>query len=169
MGACTRAAAIADEAAVPHEQRAPRYAGQQDAILVVQETHAFDGEVHALAANAGAVGVLGACAAQRDAAHGHVVAGDDKDALAKTCSVADDYALGVLALDDQPVGAPHGAILIGAWSNANDISLPRDRRSRGGRMEGATRANIEDSRLRRQRRRQYQHQQGDRGETHGRA
>ena len=79
MGACARAAAIADEAAVPHEQRAPRYAGQQDAILVVQETHAFDREVHALAANAGAVGVLGACPAQCDAAHSHVVAGDDEN------------------------------------------------------------------------------------------
>ncbi|GEP58919.1 hypothetical protein [Reyranella soli] len=74
---------------------------------------------------------------------------------------------GAYALDHQPIGAPHGAILIGAWSNANDISLPRGRGSRGGRVEGATRANTEDSRLRRQRRRQYQHQQGDRGKTHG--
>jgi hypothetical protein len=127
----------------------------------------FDGEVHTLAANAGAVAVSGTRAAQRYAPHGHVVGSDDKDALAKACAVADDHALGVLALDDQPIGAPHGAILIGAWSDADDISWPRGRGSRRGHEEGATPADIQDSRLRRQRRWQHHHQQGDRGEVHG--
>ena len=53
-------------------------------------------------------------------------------------------ALEIFPLDDEPVGAPHGAILIGAGSDPDDISWLGGRGGGGRQAEGAARANIED-------------------------
>src|SRR5262245_57178072 len=81
MSASLLAAAIADEGAVAHDQRAAPHAAMQDAVFVAQEAHALDSEVATVPTDSGAVAVGAAGAGESHTADGDVVAGNDENAL----------------------------------------------------------------------------------------
>ena len=147
MGACLLAAAIADKNAVAHDQRTAPHARMQDAVLVAQEAHALDGDVDALCTDAGTIAVGAAGAGEGYAADGDVVAGNNENTLTIADAIADNNALKIFPLYDDPVGAPHGAILIGSGSDPDDIPRPGHGSGGGRQAEGASRPHFQHPRF----------------------
>ena len=114
--------AIAIEVAARDTQASAATAGQ-DADLVVDEAAVRHRQILALDSDTGAVAIHDANAGETQAADRHVVALHDERRLSHARPVGDHHAR-TAADDGQPVGAPQGAIVIGAGRDAHGVAIP---------------------------------------------
>ncbi len=125
-GVCAiiQAHAVEEEQAILHQDRRVGHVAREDAILVVNETHAIDGEVEGFGAYAGAVAVARVGTLQGEVAYSGVVAVDDQQRLVVADLVSEhDLVRRAHALDGQVMREDHGAVGVGAWGYLHRVAV----------------------------------------------